>query len=212
MKLEESIRAFEGQPLTRQIMRNLLTGYRRPYDKIAEMVKKELLVPVKRGIFVAGPALHIRQPEPFLLANHLNGPSYLSMESALSYWGLIPERVFEIASATIRRSRIYATAVGRFSYVHLPLPYYSFGQRRIELTETQAALIATPEKALCDKIVVTTGLNFRSETLLREWLIEDMRMDRDSLRKLDTNLITSWLDDSPKQKSLDILTKTLKGL
>ena len=91
MDLAEPLREFEGQPLTRQLLMDLLKDYKRPYDKISEMVNQQELIPVKRGIFVPGPKLHIRQPEPFLLANHLRGPSYVSLETALSYWGLIPE-------------------------------------------------------------------------------------------------------------------------
>ena len=123
MKFGETIRGFEGQPLTRQILMDLLKDYKRPYDKISEMVKQGELIQVKRGIFVPGPKLHMGQPEPFLLANHLAGPSYVSLETALSHWGLIPEQVFETASATTGRSKSYRTQVGRFSYVHLPLPY-----------------------------------------------------------------------------------------
>ena len=80
------------------------------------------------------------------------------------------------------------------------------------MQEKQAALIATPEKALCDKIVATSGLNFRSSAQLLAWLTEDMRMEKDALRKLDMNMISGWLEASPKKTSIGLLVKTLEGL
>jgi len=212
MTFQETIRDFEGQPLTRQVLLNLLKDYKRPFDKITELVSQKALIPVKRGIFVPGPALNIHQPEPYLLANHLVGPSYVSLETALSHWRMIPEQVYETTSVTTGRSKIYDTPVGRFSYMHLPLPYYSFGQQSVELAKNQVALVATAEKALCDKIITTSGLLFRSTTQLLAWLTEDMRMDKEVLRTLRTSMIRDWLNESPKKDSLQQLVKTLEEL
>jgi len=212
MKFEDQIREFEGQPLNRQILMGMLRDYKRPYDKINELVKQEVLIRVKKGLFVPGPALHLVSPESFLLANHLNGPSYISMETALSHWGLIPEKVFEVTSATVDRSETYDTSTGRFSYIHLPIPYYSFGQQQITLAQNQVALIATAEKALCDKIVTTSGLLFRSVIQLKEWLLEDMRMEKDVLRRLQPRLIRNWISESPKKQTLQLLVKILEDL
>jgi hypothetical protein len=212
MKFEEQIRSFEGQPLTRQILMDLLKDYKRPYDKINELVKQAAIIPIKRGVYIPGPSLHLTLPEPFLLANHLNGPSYISMESALSHWNMIPEKVFEISSATINRSKIYDTSIGRFSYLHLPLPYYSFGQEQVTISKSQVALVATPEKALCDKIIATSGLLFRSIIQLREWLMEDMRIEKDVLRSLKPRIIQGWLSNTPKKTALQLLIKILEDL
>ncbi len=212
MKFEEQMRQFEGQPINRQILLGMLKGYKRPYDKINEMVKQETIIPVRKGIFVPGPALHLVPPEPFLLANHLNGPSYISMETALSYWGMIPEKVFEITSATTRRSETYDTSSGRFSYTHLPLPFYSFGQQQVTVADRQVALVATAEKALCDKIITTSGLLFRSVIQLKAWLLEDMRMEKDILRSLQPHIIRNWLSKAPKKHTLQLLIKVLELL
>jgi hypothetical protein len=212
MIIQQAIRKYEGQPLTRQILLDLLKDYKRPNDKISELVKQQVLISVKKGIFIPGNEAHIRQPEPFLLANHLWGPSYVSMEAALSFWGFIPELVFEISSATITRSRTYHTPVGRYSYIHLPLPYFSFGQQSLEIAENQVVLIASPEKAICDKIITTSGLVFRSSVQMMEWMIEDMRMEKDMLRTLQANKISKWLKDSPKRRSLELLVKVLQSL
>ena len=212
MEFTEAIRDYAGQPITRQIILDLLKDYKRPYDKITDLLKKGLLVHVRRGMYIPGPKLNIATPEALLLANHLLGPSYVSLESALFYWGLIPEKVYETSSVTIQRSTVFATDAGRFSYTHIPLPYYSFGIKQILLTQQQRVLMATPEKALCDKIITTSGIILRSSIQVKELLMEDLRIERTLLRNLDQTLIRSWITDAPKKRSLEILLKTLKEL
>jgi hypothetical protein len=212
MTFPKAIEKFAGQPLNKQILMDLLKDYKRPFDKIGELVRQKALIQVKRGIFIPGPALNIPQPEPFLLANHIAGPSYVSLQAALSHWRMIPEQVYEITSVITGRSKTYDTPAGRFSYRHLPLPYYSFGQQSLELAKNQVALMATPEKALCDKIVITFNLLFRSTVQLMAWLTEDMRMDRAALRELRAGMIQEWLSDAPKRNSLQLLVKTLEEL
>lgn len=148
-------------------------------------------------------------PEPFLLANHLLGPSYVSMEAALAYWGWIPEKVIEISSMTIWNSTVYNSDVGRYTYTHLPLPYYSFGLQCVELTQKQTAMVAAPEKALCDKIATTAGVLLRSSNQVMEFLIDDLRIDEERLGQIDGRVISSWVTDSPKKSSIDMLIKTL---
>jgi len=114
-------------------------------------------------LYVAGPSLNTGKPESFLLANHISGPSYVSLESALSYYGLIPERVFEVASMTVKASRKFTTPLGVYTYTRLPLPYYAFGIRPQLLTDKQQVMMASPEKALADKIVITSGVLFKQE-------------------------------------------------
>ncbi len=193
-------------------MMDLLKEYKRPNDKINELVKKGELTTVKKGLYVAGPQINITKPEPFLIANHLWGPSYVSLEAALSYWGLIPERVYEISSMTTKTSKSYKTPLGRFRYFHAPIPYYSFGIKRVELTSRQVALIASPEKALCDKIIATSDILLRSSRQVREYIIDDLRIDEEMLRKLDLGAISTWIKDAPKKGSLSMLVNTITSL
>jgi hypothetical protein len=212
MSFQEAIQAYAEQPITKQILLDVLKEYKRPFDKIDELVRHQMLLQIKRGLYIAGPKLSIAPPEPFLIANHLYGPSYVSLDTALSYWGLIPERVYEISSITTNNSKTYKTAVGRFSYKKMPLPYYSFGIKQVQLTSKQTVLMASQEKALCDKIITTSGVLLRSVKQTMEILIEDFRIEKGSLRKLDTTSISNWLNDTPKENSLVTLVKTLKNL
>lgn len=212
MSFRDDVQEYAEEPLTRQLMLDLLKEYKRPNDKINELVKSGQLTTIKKGLYIPGPKTNMVKPEPFLVANHLWGPSYVSLETALAYWGLIPERVYEISSITIKTTKTYKTPIGRFSYFHASLPYYSFGIQSVSLTPKQVALIASPAKALCDKIVMTSGIFLRSTRLVREFLVDDLRIDEDMLRQLDAKEIESWLEGSPKKSSLNMLVKTLRTL
>ena len=212
MDFRTKIKEYAEAPISRHLVLEVLCEYKSPNDKISELLKSEELVSVKRGLYVTGPKVDLPSPEPFLIANHLRGPSYVSLESALSYWNMIPEKAYEISSVTIRTSKKYNNKIGRFSYKQLKSPYYSYGIRSIEKSDKQRMLIASPEKALCDKVVLTPKINLRSVKQTREFLIEDLRIDYELLSTLDTDLMDLWIEHAPKKSSLKMLIKTLKEL
>ncbi len=212
MDFRTAIEDYSGQPLSGQLLQDVLKEYKRPHDKIDELVKQGLLLQVKRGLYVPGPKLKLPVPESFLVANHLYGPSHISLESALQHWGMIPERVYETTSVTTKLSKSIKTAIGRFTYQHLPLPYYAFGIEQVALTKTQTVMMASAEKAVCDKIVLTRGITLRSVKQTLELLVEDLRIDTTQLKELDIKAISSWVNNAPKDKSLAMLVKTLKTL
>jgi hypothetical protein len=212
MNFEEAIGEYADGPLTRQLIMDMLKDYKRPNDKISELVKAGVLVTVKNGLYVVGPKVKTSKPEPFLVANHLRGPSYVSMESALSHWGFIPERVYEVSSITTKASRTYQTPMGRFTYFHTALPYYAFGLKSVSLTARQVVLIASPEKALCDKVIQTSGVQLRSPNETMDFLLEDMRIDEEMLNQLDLKEMDSWINEAPKKSSIAMLIKTLHRL
>lgn len=212
MRIEKALHKFNGQPLTQQILMDLLKEYQWPHNKVRNLVDRNVLIPVKRGLYITGPEMDMLRPSLNLLANHIYGPSYVSMETALSWWGMIPEKVTAISSMTTGKTKIFRTKLGRFMYVHAKLPYYSYGIQQVTLAENQSALMASKEKALCDKIVTTKGTLLRSIQQTMDWLIEDMRMEKQMLKQLDTRAINSWLGHAPKKQSLSLLVKTLDSL
>jgi predicted transcriptional regulator of viral defense system len=116
------IKDYTNAPLTRRLLLEILREYKRPNDKISELIKIGELVSLRRGLYVPCPTTDLPMPEFFLIANHLRGPSYVSLEAALSYWGFIPERTYEISSVTVKPSKKYKTIIGRFGYQQLPTP------------------------------------------------------------------------------------------
>jgi hypothetical protein len=212
MNLRRKIKTYTHAPISHNVIMEALATYSRPNDKISEMIKSGELVSLRRGLYVPGPELDLPIPESFVIANHLRGPSYVSLESALSYWDFIPERVYETSSVTTKTTKTYQTSLGRYSFQHLSTPYYSFGIRSVRLTEQQTALIASPEKAVCDKIVLTTGVILRSISQTMDFLMEDLRIDEEQLQILDVSTIQSWIEDAPKRSSLQMLVNSLQSL
>lgn len=96
--------------------------------------------------------------------------------------------------------------------MHLGLPYYAFGVQRVQLSDEQFAMIALPEKSLCDKIVTSPGINLRSIKAAKNYLIENLRIDEDRLKAMDIIKMTSWLDDAPKKESILNMIKMIKTL
>jgi len=211
MKVEDALLNYHEQVLTRQILLSLLNDYQRPNDKISEMIKQGKLIPLKNGLYIPGQNLRIDPPSHKLVANHLWGPSYVSLDSALSYWGMIPEKVFEVLSCTTKLAKYYQTPIGRFRYYHVEESYYSLGIKSVKVTERQNVLIASPEKALFDRIILTSGILLRSKLQTESFLFEDLRMDADQLSMLDVQMMEEWLKFSPKKKSLEWLIRVIKN-
>lgn len=212
MDIRQLLSEYEGQPITHQMLIGLLQDYSRPNDKIKALKDEGMLEPIKRGFYIAGKKTNIMRPERSLIANHLYGPSYVSMDAALMHYGLIPERVYTMTSMTTKPSKSFKTPIGVFSYSYLPLPYYSFGLDTVLLHTNQQAIIATPEKALADKIATTPGIILRSMSSARDYVLEDLRMDESELKKFDTHSMVSWLPNAPKKESLELLIKMIKRL
>ena len=107
MDFRKKAKNYAEIPVSRHMVLEMLSDYQRPNDKISELLKSKELISIRRGLYIAGPKLDLATPEPFLIANHLRGPSYVTLESALSYWNMIPERTYELSSATIKTSKKY---------------------------------------------------------------------------------------------------------
>lgn len=199
MNIEASIQKYAAHPIPHQVLLSLLQEYRRPNDKIHSLLKEQKLISLKKGLYLWNSTT---LPEYFSIANILYTPSYVSVESALSFYGLIPERVFTVSSMTFKASKRFSNSIADFEYIKISTAYYAFGIKRIELREGQFALMASPEKALMDKIIRTSGVNIRSEIAARKFLFDNLRIDEDLLKTFKSNEMKTWLEFAPKKESL----------
>jgi len=211
MDLQQLLKNYTNRPLPHQVLITLLKDYKRPNDKINEWVKKGQLIPLKRGLYLPSEQGSYTA-EPFVTANVLYGPSYISGETALAFRGLIPERVYGYLSMTTKPSKLFENAVGTFEYKHLPLPYYTFGVTLQKLGVDQIAQVATAEKALFDKIVTTSGILIRSKETALQYLLENLRMEEHLLKELNTQQMCTWLQEAPKKESLSFTIKAIESL
>jgi predicted transcriptional regulator of viral defense system len=132
----------------------LLAGSANPGDvrrQLSRWTKTGSLYQLRRGLYALAPPYQKIKPHPFVIANHLVPGSYVSLQSALAHYGLIPEYVPVTTSATARRPGHWDTPLGVYDFRHLKAKRLR-GYRLIELGGGQAAFVATPEKALLDLI------------------------------------------------------------
>jgi hypothetical protein len=158
-------------------------------EKISKMVKRGELLRLKRGVYVWGELYRERPVDRIAAANRLLSPSYVSFEYALAYHGLIPERVYDITSATTKPAKSFETPLGRFSYRTVPMQAYALGQQWLYDEREGGRLIATPEKALCDTLRAKRGLASLSRQKLKAFLVEDLRIEPETLVELDAEAI-----------------------
>lgn len=155
------------------ILSHALRAYRFPRNKIRNLLQSGELIRVKKGIYVKGGGSYSLP----VLANMIYGPSYVSQHYALSFYGLIPERVHTVTSMTFGRHKRFETPLGVFTYEPLPERLYALAVRRLELSPTQPYLIASPEKAIIDLIWKRHDLG--AMDTLERYLVDDLRLDLD---------------------------------
>jgi len=165
-----------------------LQEYRQPRMKIGRLLANQTIIRVKKGLYVFGQSgyrqrLYSRE----LLANLCYGPSYVSLQYALHYHGLIPERAETVTSVTPTRNRAFATPVGNFSYRAIPLGAFPVGMEQYELPDGRHFLMATPEKALADTIVAN-GAGVENVTDMHQFLRE-FRVDTNMVQVFDRSLL-----------------------
>ena len=183
--MEQIRRQIPQEEFDYQMLLHCLKDYERPRDKIRALLKKGAVIRVKKGLYVFGPDYSRGPFSRELLANLIYGPSYVSLDYALSYYGLIPERVETVTSVTCSKNRTFSTPIGRFTYWSIPIESYRVGIDIIELGERRSFLMATPEKALVDKVCRSRDSDIRKAEEFEAYLLEHLRIDPGELLRLD---------------------------
>lgn len=210
MRIEQQLQQFNNIPFSRSSLLSVLHGYSRPNDKIAKLAGAGVLVPLKKGMYVLGPEWRRSPLSLPLIANNLYGPSCVSLEWALAWHGLIPEGVFGVTSVTSRRGKRYETPVGQFSYQHIDESLLYVGATVEKVDERAYCLLAGPTKALCDKVLLTRNLRLFSAAAMREFLEEDLRIDKDSFEDIDMDVVEFYVKAGPKTALLELLADVLE--
>lgn len=162
---------------------SMLGDYAKPRDRISALLEKGDLVRVRKGLYVLGERYRRGPVVREQLANLIYGPSCVSLDYALSYYGMIPERVEEVTSVTTGKARRFETSFGVFTYRPLPPERYEPG---VTFGGTAPArfLIASPEKALIDKVWCDKRFKPSRLSDYTSYLIEDLRIDPTRLNSL----------------------------
>lgn len=186
LELRNAIGAEEFDYCT---LMHALARYSFPRGKINSLLKKGHIVRVKKGIYVWSDALARRPYSKELIANMIYGPSYVSCHYALSFYGMIPERVETVTSVTNKRNKSFSTPIGDFSYRYIRPAVYTCGIELFEGEDQRSFLIASREKALLDTLYCSSRPSNARQ--LRERLFDDLRVERSQLRSLRKDLLKS---------------------
>ena len=163
-----------------------LKGYASPKSKLSRMVERGECFPITRGLYETDPNVPAH-----LLAGSIYGPSYISFEYALGYYGLIPEAVYTVTCATFekKKKKKYETTFGTFTYRDVPSEAFPLGIRLIQEGD-YFYRIAEPEKALCDQLYTISPV---PNIKVLMWLLtEDLRIEEAELKKLDANKVCEY--------------------
>ena len=200
---------FAGIPVSGAAIRSCFPDLASPEKKVQALEKSGEFIRLKRNLFIINKELTGKETDARLCANHIYGPSYVSFQWALRHYGMIPEQVFLMTSATTKRSRSFETPLGNFNYVQVPAPYFPIG---VSCWEEQGIgfLMATREKALCDTILLDDFVPRQSIKSLVAYLEEDIRLDMDILTELDLNIIEQCSRIGRKSQIFQNLIKTIK--
>jgi hypothetical protein len=193
------------------LLGNALRGYSRPRDKVSALLAKGVIVRVHKGFYVFGKEYARRPYSRELLANLMYGPSYVSLESALAAHGLIPEGVNAMTSMCLGSAKSYDTPLGRFIYRPAPAKGFCIGVSRVELADGRAYLMASPGKALADKLRETRGVAFRSQSELQRYLTEDLRIDLGALAGLDAEEL-ECVAEGYRSRKVRVLVSLVRNL
>jgi len=173
----------------------VLSGYSKPRDVVTALLRQQKIIRLRKGLYIFSD-IWSKQPVPIEpLANLIYGPSAISLDYALSFYGLIPEKVTAITSVAPGRSRVFETPLGRFSFTHIPEQVFSFGLTA-EKSGSFQWLIAMPVKALADKVWTDKRFKPTSPASFESYLFDDLRIDEATL-----------MDFAKAEKLLEIKTR-----
>ncbi len=189
--------------ITNSIAKNNIINYSNKNNKLSRDIRDGKLFKIVKGLYETN-----SNTPGYLLSGSIYGPSYISFEYALAYYGLIPERVSTITCATFnkKKKKKYDTNFGVFTY--RDVPDIAYPEEILLKTENDYSYqIATPEKALCDKLYTLSPINNYDN--LEKMLFSDLRIDEEEFENLDVNKIEK-LSNLYHSTNVSLLAKYMK--
>lgn len=191
--------------LTTKQLKEKYINYKDSLGKIHRDIKCGKIIPIIKGLYETNSNI-----EGYKLSSFIYGPSYLSFDFALYYYDLIPETIYNtFTCATYNKKKIkhYSNKFGTYIYRDAPKNVFSLNVNIIVDNE-YSYLIATKEKALCDKLYIISPIKSVKE--LKSLLFDDLRIDLDKFNSLNKKELLS-LAALYHSTNLNFLIKFLKG-
>lgn len=188
---------------TTKMLKDELKEFSNYSAKIARMVEEGKLFPIIKGLYETE-----RKCDGKYLAGSIFGPSYLSFDYMLSYYGLIPEAVYVYTSATTMKNKHkkYENCFGTFVYRDVPVSVFHLGVE-LKCEGEYCYYVAVVEKALCDKLYTLKPIANQSD--LEEILFSDLRIDENEFDKLSVDDVRI-LSEHYKSNNVKLLYNYIK--
>jgi len=158
--------------------------------QLSRWVKAGRLFQLRRGLYALAPTWRKVEPHPFLIANRIQRGSYVSLQSALAFHGLIPEHVPLVTSVGPGRPETVRNPLGSFQFNHLAGGLL-FGYSQVEVAPRQLAFVASPEKALLDLVHLTPGADCAD-------YLRELRLQNPAAIKVSALDELAWRSGKPK--------------
>lgn len=200
---------FAGVPVSASDIKSCFPDLASPDKKVQLLEKQGELIRLKRNLYIVSEEISGRDTDARICANHIYGPSYVSIQWALRFYGMIPEQVFQMTCVTTKHSRSFKTPIGEFTYMQVPESYFPVGVECVEENGV-SFLMASREKALCDTILYDSFVPSPSLKALVAYLEEDMRLDMDIFKNLNTEIILECAKAGRKAQIFNNLIKLIK--
>lgn len=169
-------------------------------NNITRWVKKGYLVRLRQGYY-AFPEYKEKRDYSFYFANRIYKPSYISLHTALSFYGIIPEAVVQITSVTSLKTDSFTNDFGDYSYKSVK-DNLIFGYELKPMTDNRTMQFATPEKALLDLLYLYPFYDSQQE-------MEELRLDDYYLHENLNNKLLMEYAEKFQSKALDNRLKLL---
>lgn len=190
-----------------QLLMSQLQSLKAPHRKVTELLRKNHLIRIKKGLYILGDKLRDEPINLMLLANLIYGPSYVSQDFALQHYGLIPERVETVTNMTCLRNKLFNTPLRTFSYKYINQRRFTIGVDWLQIRKDIHVLIASPEKAICDSLLSLQDIKTCND--MTAHLVENMRIDEDSLSDLNLPRLEK-IASTYRNATISLFYKTLK--
>lgn len=204
-KLTEKI--FENAPYGYFTSQDVTTLFPESRDKRYGLVKRAIaggeIIHIRRGLYCLAPKYQKKSINLYALAQYIYGPSYVSLESALSRHGWIPEAVYSLTSVSLGKSKDFKTPLGVFSYSCVPQKVLYTGVERLADDAGNIFLIASPMKALADYVYVNQ----------KDWaglkpVAESLRIEPEEFESVNSEDLDELIENYTSRR----VQKFLKGL
>jgi predicted transcriptional regulator of viral defense system len=197
-------------PIAHNTLLTVLNDVKNPEQKIKYLAAIGNIQPVMRGWYVVQPT--VENYSLMYAANQFYGPSYVSMLSALSYFGWLTDFVITQESICLKRGKEIKNKIGRFTYHKQAAETFYMGVTTVQQSNQLVIRIATPTKALYDYLITQANITFTGKKDLYTFLENDLRFATDRLQELDVPLLKQLMQFGKKSRQINVLIKLIESV